>query len=128
TFPVVVASIDYVKRPEVLHGVSAVHWDIVVVDEAHGSTLETGRHAAASVLCRQAPFVVLLTATPHNGDERAFRSLCALGEVNDTIAIFRRMRKDVAVLSGRRAHRLFVRVSGEERDMFDAVSDLLRRV
>ena len=79
TTPVAIASIDYVKRPEVLAAVRACRWDVVVVDEAHGAAASGDRHDAAVALCRLAAYVILLTATPHNGDERAFRSLCDLG-------------------------------------------------
>ena len=36
TQPIAIASIDYVKRPEVLPAVAACSWDLVIVDEAHG--------------------------------------------------------------------------------------------
>src|SRR5439155_17867480 len=35
TAPIGIASIDYVKRPEVLRSVMSCHWDVVVIDEAH---------------------------------------------------------------------------------------------
>jgi SNF2 family DNA or RNA helicase len=37
TWPVVIVSVDFVKRPEVLGSVLNARWDIVVVDEAHAS-------------------------------------------------------------------------------------------
>src|SRR4051794_12079382 len=58
----VVASIDYVKRPEVLPAVRACRWDIVIVDEAHGVASASDRHEAVATLCGAAPYVVLLTA------------------------------------------------------------------
>ena len=33
--PVVIASIDYIKRPEVIRSLEALLWDLVVFDEAH---------------------------------------------------------------------------------------------
>src|SRR4029453_18231513 len=36
TQTIAIASIDYVKRPEVLPAVAACSWDLVIVDEAHG--------------------------------------------------------------------------------------------
>src|SRR5258706_9445948 len=79
TTPIAIASIDYVKRPAVLASVAACRWDVLIVDEAHGVAGDSDRHAAAAALASRAPFVVLLTATPHSGDRRAFASLCSLG-------------------------------------------------
>ena len=79
TLTAAIASVDYVKRPEVLPAVAACPWDIVVVDEAHGVTGDSDRRAAVHALASRAPYVLLLTATPHNGDRRAFEALCGLG-------------------------------------------------
>ena len=40
------SSFDFIKRPEVLDPIEQVHWDIVIVDEAHGASLGTARRAA----------------------------------------------------------------------------------
>ena len=117
--PMVVASIDYVKRPEVLTVVQACRWDLVVVDEAHTAGSDSDRHAAASALCARASYVVLLTATPHNGNPRAFASLCALGRQGDRLLVFRRTREEVGVSRPRRIHRLQVRLTAAERQMHE---------
>ena len=70
--PFIVTSIDYIKRPEVRPAVQACRWDVVIVDEAHHAAIGTDRHDAVHALCSNAPYVVLLTATPHNGDPQAF--------------------------------------------------------
>ena len=126
TMPVVIASIDYVKRPEVLAAVALCHWDAVVIDEAHGVSGGTDRRQAAAALCQSAAYVLLLTATPHNGDPAAFRSLCDLGAVNDPLLIFRRTRAEVASAPSRRIHRLHVRLSGNERAAHAALADVAR--
>ena len=72
--PFIVTSIDYIKRPEVLPPFSACRWDVVIVDEAHHAAIGSDRHDAVDALCRAAPNVMLLTATPHNGDAQAFAS------------------------------------------------------
>src|SRR5438093_1006687 len=46
TQPIAIASIDYVKRPEVLPAVAACSWDLVIVDEAHGVGGDSDRHVA----------------------------------------------------------------------------------
>jgi superfamily II DNA or RNA helicase len=127
TVPVAIGSIDYVKRPEVLATIRACRWDVVVIDEAHGVASESDRHEAAAALCGRAAYVVLLTATPHNGDERAFRSLCDMGSHGqDQLLIFRRNRREVPVGAGRRVHRVHVRPGDSERRMHAALADLAR--
>src|SRR5262245_11457198 len=79
---VAISSIDYVKRPEVFPAAAATPWDVLVVDEAHGAAGDSDRHAAVSVLAAQASYVLLLTATPHSGDRRAFESLAGLGAID----------------------------------------------
>jgi superfamily II DNA or RNA helicase len=128
TMPIAVSSIDYVKRSEVLPLVCAARWDAVVVDEAHGVTPGSDRSRAVATICRQAAYVVLLTATPHNGDASAFHALCALGAAgdDDPLLIFSRTRREVAIGRGRRVHRLYVTPTGRERRMYDALADLER--
>ena len=100
--PLAVASIDYVKRPEVLPAVLQAHWDLVIVDEAHGTCGDSDRRDAVSRLCARAPWVVLLTATPHSGDEAAFAALCAFGRHDDGLVVFRRSRLETGRDAGRR--------------------------
>jgi superfamily II DNA or RNA helicase len=124
----VVASIDFVKRPEVLPLVLASSWDVVVVDEAHGSSGDSDRRTAVARLCERAPYVLLLTATPHNGDEDAFASLCQFGQHADSLVVFRRSRLEAGRDAGRRAHTLEVVTSQAERGMHAALQALTRAV
>ncbi|MGE3512479.1 MAG: helicase-related protein, partial [Vicinamibacterales bacterium] len=120
-----ITSVDFVKRPEVLSAVRAHAWDVVIVDEAHLVSPGSDRHAAVSLLCAAALFVVLLTATPHNGDREAFASLCSLGLTDgappDACHIFRRSRSDVGMPLRRRVHRLQVSPSPAEVRMHAAL-------
>ena len=75
TWPIAISSIDYIKRAEVLTAVAACSWDVIVVDEAHGLAAASDRHEAVAALAARAAYVILLTATPHNGDRRASPSL-----------------------------------------------------
>ena len=85
TWPIAISSIDYIKRAEVLTAVAACSWDVIVVDEAHGLAAASDRHEAVAALAARAAYVILLTATPHNGDRRAFASLCGLGAHGDRL-------------------------------------------
>lgn len=134
TLQVAIASIDYVKRPEVLPAVSSCRWDIVIVDEAHGVTSESDRYRAVSALASCAAYVLLLTATPHSGDRRAFASLCAIGEHDcpehgrDPLLIFRRSRQDVGLACTRRVHRLHIQPSAAEARMHALLARFARAV
>jgi len=115
---VAVTSVDYIKRVDVLVDAAARRWDLVVVDEAHNAVGRSDRHAAVTALAGTATYVVLMTATPHNGDEAAFASLCALGEAADApLVVFRRRRADVGLAGCRKIHRLLVTPSAAERRM-----------
>jgi len=128
TIPVAIASIELVKRPEVLAAAAAVRWDLVIVDEAHGAAGASERHSAADGLCRRAAYALLITATPHSGDEQAFESLKRLGSTGDALLVFRRTRRDVGLDSRRRAHVVRVRRSAAERRMDAALTAYSRAV
>lgn len=56
-------------------------WDLVVVDEAHrlgGSTDQVARYRLGQGLADAAPYLLLLSATPHQGKTDAFHRLIAL--------------------------------------------------
>ena len=129
TMPLAIVSIDYVKQPEVLPSVSRVRWDLIVVDEAHTAAGDSERRDAVRLLARRAMFVVLLSATPHNGDDAAFRELCRIGAVDDgdarnadRLVVFRRKRTEIRGDRSRRVHVLRVRSSLAERHMHAALA------
>ena len=58
-------------------------WDMVIFDEAHnlsksGEGLETARYKLGKGLAEVAPILLLLTATPHQGDSQKFKHLLRL--------------------------------------------------
>ena len=115
-----IASYDFVKRPEVLRPLEDITWDLVVFDEAHAAAPDTDRRAAAEAVASRGRRVVLLTATPHNGDAGEFDALCRLGctgDDRDPPLTFRRSRMDVATAVARRTVLLTVRPSPAERRM-----------
>ena len=74
--------------------------------------------------------VVLLTATPHSGDDRAFESLCGIGDLGRAFPLltFRRTRRDVGLAVSRRTSSLRVRPTLAEREMHRALQAYARRV
>jgi len=106
-----IASIDFIKQPEVLRGLTSQYWDALIVDEAHQATVASLRYDAVSELAKRARHVMLLTATPHAGDDRAYRALCEIGRLaeNDPVLRFRRTRELTDVPQSRRVHLLPVR-------------------
>jgi superfamily II DNA or RNA helicase len=82
----VISSIDYAKQDDVRERVWQQHWDLVVVDEAHKCSARTAsggqgreskvtttkRYDLVARLTSQADHILLLTATPHHGDEDKF--------------------------------------------------------
>ncbi len=69
----VLTSLDLAKRTEILPGLQQVHWDLVIVDEAHRMSWsppsrKTARYALGELLRDTSDHLLLLTATPHKGD------------------------------------------------------------
>ena len=59
----------------------AAGWDMVIVDEAHrlgGSTDQVARYKLGQALAEAAPYLLLLSATPHQGKTDAFHRLVSL--------------------------------------------------
>lgn len=78
-----VTSMDFAKRPEVRSDLLAAQWDMVIIDEAHKVACadlsdQTDRYRLARGLAEKSERVLLLTATPHNGNQEHFRNLLAL--------------------------------------------------
>ena len=90
-----IASPDYLKQPHVIEAMPDTPFDLVVVDEAHTMAGHSRRRAAINAIAAQARHVVLLTATPHDGDETRFGRLVSLGATGsraDGLTVFRRTR------------------------------------
>ena len=73
----IVTSLDLAKREDVLPGLKQVHWDLVIVDEAHRMSWtppakKTARYALGELLRDTSDHYLLLTATPHNGNPEHF--------------------------------------------------------
>ena len=62
-------------------GLVSAGWDLIVVDEAHrlgGSTDQVARYRLGQGLSEATPYLLLLSATPHQGKTDAFHRLMAL--------------------------------------------------
>ena len=81
----VIASIDYAKQEDVRERVWQERWDLVIIDEAHKCSAytkkrsgradeveRTKRYQLAEHLSKYADHLLLLTATPHHGDDDRF--------------------------------------------------------
>ena len=73
----VITSLDLAKREDILPGLRQVHWDLVIVDEAHrmsasDETHKSQRYRLGEFLRDRADNILLLTATPHKGDPHNF--------------------------------------------------------
>ena len=56
-------------------------WDLIIIDEAHkvaGSTGEVARYKLGQLLSQASPYLLLLSATPHNGKTEPFLRLVRL--------------------------------------------------
>ncbi|MEQ8189434.1 MAG: helicase-related protein, partial [Candidatus Eremiobacterota bacterium] len=56
-------------------------WDLIIIDEAHrvaGSSQSVARHILGRSLSHCAPYILLLSATPHSGKSDSFRRLMSL--------------------------------------------------
>ena len=126
-----VASHDLVKRPEVLRPLEDVTWDAVVIDEAHAVTSGTDRRAAVHAIAARSRHVMLLTATPHDGEPAELDALCRIGgphRDDDPIVLFRRSRADVGEGRPRKTTVLTVVPSAAERRLHDLLNRYSRRV
>ncbi|MCP9465425.1 MAG: SNF2-related protein, partial [Nitrospira sp.] len=73
----VITSLDLAKRQEILPGLRQVHWDLVIVDEAHRMSAADESHKSlryklGELLRDTSDHLLLLTATPHKGDPQNF--------------------------------------------------------
>ena len=161
----VIASLDYAKQEDVRERVWQQRWDLIIVDEAHkcsaytkrssgrGDEIEkTRRYQLAERLAIDADHLLLLTATPHHGDDDRFghfvrlidpdlfpeptrvgdrageirREILSLGE-NCPWAL-RRLKEDLRDIDGQRlfpdrhAHTVTFRLNQEEFDLYKAVT------
>lgn len=152
----VVTSIDFAKRDEHLENLRRVHWDLVIVDESHrlsatkyGSEIRRSqRYKLGEVLAGTSAHMLLLTATPHQGDDEKFRLLLDLLEPDlfatagllreaankgENPIMLRRLKEDMTDFDGkpifppRHVHTPQFRLSVSERTLYDHVTDYVTK-
>lgn len=151
-----IASIDFAKRDDVAPGILQVDWDLVIIDEAHkcsartqGDDLRrTGRYKLAEELSRITERILLLTATPHQGDVKQFHNFLRLldpeqfisNELNpqmlsleDSPWFLRRIKEELKDFNG---HKLFKKrfpitvpfdLSPAEKHLYDQVTKYINK-
>ncbi|QSR86087.1 hypothetical protein EM20IM_06120 [Candidatus Methylacidiphilum infernorum] len=75
--PQLITSMDWAKREDVRESLTCVHWDMVIVDEAHrmstgDSEDKTDLYRLIELLSQKTHHFVLLTGTSHKGDPQNF--------------------------------------------------------
>ncbi len=87
SIPLAIASVDFLKQERVLEMLERATYDVVVIDEAHhcmevggvnGDREDSQRRRLAQTLATRCDALILATATPHDGNDRSFASLCEL--------------------------------------------------
>lgn len=83
----IITSLDLAKRKEILPGIRQVHWDLVIVDEAHRMSAADESHKSlryrlGELLRDSSDHMLMLTATPHKGDPLNFSLFLQLIDVD----------------------------------------------
>ena len=82
-----ITSLDLAKRRDILPGLRQVHWDLVIVDEAHRMSAadeshKSMRYRLGELLRDTSDHILMLTATPHKGDPLNFSLFLQLIDVD----------------------------------------------
>ena len=166
----IIVSVDYAKQEDVRERVWQQRWDLIIVDEAHkcsaytkrsagrGDEVEkTKRYQLVERLAQRADNILLLTATPHHGDDDRFAHFIRLldadlfpephrlgdkaGEIRRDIFrlgpdcpwALRRLKEDLKDVNGRRlfpdrhAHTMTFLLNREEYDLYKAVTAFINQ-
>ncbi|HEU0113060.1 MAG TPA: SNF2-related protein, partial [Thermomicrobiales bacterium] len=153
----VIGRIDLLKQDEQIERLMRVHWDLVVVDEAHkmsatylpgpNEVKTTARYRLGQALGERTRHFLLLTATPHRGKQADFELLLALldpdrfagGPSAGDLAVAagdlmrRRLKEDLVDFDGRPlfperfATTVSYTLSEPERALYDAVTHYVRQ-
>lgn len=150
-----ITSIDFAKQEDVMNSIRDSKWDLIIVDEAHKmsaykygkNTTKTGRYKFGELASEITNYMILLTATPHRGDDENFRLFLDLLEpgffadtdmlaqsINDrdNPLFLRRLKEDMKGFDGtplfppRHVHTKKFRLSEDEKELYNAVTDYVQ--
>lgn len=153
----VITSMDFAKQEDVLPSLASVHFDLIIVDEAHkmsatryGEKLDkTVRYRLGERLSEISTHLLFLTATPHHGDPENFRLFLDLLEpgffattemvaesirVKENPLFIRRLKEDLKDFDGkplflpRRVETKTFNLGVESHDEKELYNDLSRYV
>jgi superfamily II DNA or RNA helicase len=153
-----VASIDLAIQEHIQPGLEQATWDLVIFDEAHklsayrygatGKIDKTKRYMLAERLSKRTKHLLMLTATPHKGDDENFRLLLALmdDKVFASLAgmrraldkdnspyFLRRMKEKMRFFDGRpiflprHVNTIKYPLEPHEQELYDAVTEYVAR-
>ena len=146
-----ITSIDFAKRDDVLRSIADARFDLVIVDEAHKmsaysygrATSKTRRYHLGEALSASSRHMLFLTATPHKGDSQNFRLLLdllepgffsAAGMIEESVregnspVFLRRAKEDMVGFDGaplfvpRTVYTPDVRLTKAEKSLYGAMS------
>ena len=150
----VIASVDLAVQDHIRPGIEQSHWDLIIFDEAHklsayrygsaGKIDKTKRYQIAETLAPRTKHLLLMTATPHRGDDENFRLLLSL--LDPTVFatqrgmlrairrdgspyFLRRMKESMRHFDGRKiflprhVETVAYPLESHEQDLYDAVTD-----
>lgn len=145
-----IGRIDLLKQDDNMERLAAVDWDLVIVDEAHkmsarffgGDVKRTARYRLGELLGKTTRHLLLMTATPHSGNDEDFQLFMALldadrfeGKYRDGVHhadpsdMMRRVLKEELVdfeggklFPDRRAYTVNYELSADEAALYEAVT------
>ncbi len=149
----IITSLDYARREEILVELERTRWNLIIFDEAHklsvtksGTNIDRSqRFKLSDKLRNQTESLLLLTGTPHKGDSFAFYSLLSLVDLyifESEKRIFPKRLNSIMIRRGktgltnengkpvfrpREVLTVPVSFSISEKQLYDAVTDYVRR-
>ena len=150
-----ITSIDFAKQEDVMASIKDSKWDLVIVDEAHkmsaykygNKTNKTARYKFGELISEISNYMIMLTATPHRGDDENFRLFLDLLEPGffadtdmlaqsihdkDNPLFLRRLKEDMKDFNGlplfppRHVHTKKFRLSEDEKTLYNAVTNYVQ--
>ena len=119
-FPQAITSLDFAKQPHVRDGILRAGWDLVVIDEAHkcsartygNEVKKTKRYEFGEAISRETDRLLLMTATPHQGDADQFEHFLRLLDADQ----FTGLEIDRDIIAGEDSPWFSRRIKDELRD------------